>query len=135
MDIRDTVLLNLRPEIITAIVNDSMSDEEIFQNKTIRPVVKLQNDILIQVFKHYIEKHKNVFYDLPIDKKLDYIENAIHKNMKFRNSIKGIIIGMFTTQEHNDYTKNSSSLNKRMMGIVKERLKSNVQLLAYEFSH
>ena len=135
MDIRDTVLLNLRPEIITAIVNDSMSDEEIFQNRTIRPVVKLQNDILIQVFRHYIGKHKNVFYDLPIDKRLDYIENAIHKDMKFRNSLKGTIIGMFTSDEHNNYTKNSSSLNKRMMGIVKERLKSNVQLLEYEFSH
>ena len=135
MDIRDTVLVNLRPEILTAIVNDSMSDEEIFQNRTIRPIVKLQNDILIQVFMHYAEKHKNVFYDLPIDKRLDYIENAIHKDMKFRNSLKGIIIGMFTSLEHNDYIQNSSSLNKRMMGIVKERLKSNVQLLEYEFSH
>jgi len=135
MDSRDIVLLNLRPRINTAIVNDSMSEEEIFQNKTIRPVVKLQNDILVQVFKHYIEKHKNVFYDLPIDKRLDYIENAIHKDMKFRNSLKGIVIGMFTSEEHNEYTKNSSSLNKRMMSIVKERLKSNVQLLEYEFTH
>jgi len=133
MDTRDAVLLNLRPVINSAIINDSMSDEEIFQNRTIRPVVKLQNDILIQVFRHYIEKHKNVFYDLPIDKRLDYIENAIHKDMKFRNSLKGIIIGMFTSNEHNVYTKNSSSINKRMMSIVKERLKSNVQLLEYEF--
>ena len=135
MDTRDAVLLNLRPVINSAIINDSMSDEEIFQNKTIRPVVKLQNEILIQVFRHYIEKHKNVFYDLPIDKRLDYIENAIHKDMKFRNSLKGIIIGMFTSLEHFEYTKNSSSLNKRMMSIVKERLKSNVQLLEYEYSH
>ncbi len=135
METRDAVLLNLRPEINSAIVNDSMTDEEIFQNRTIRPIAKLQNDILVQVFKHYIEKHKNVFYDLPIDKRLDYIENAIHKDMKFRNSLKGIIIGMFTVQEHLDYTKNSSSLNKRMMSIVKERLKSNVQLLEYDFAH
>jgi hypothetical protein len=135
METRDSVLLNLRPKINSAIVNSNMSDEEIFQNRTIRPIVKLQNDILIQVFKHYIEKHKNVFYDLPIDKRLDYIENAIHKDMKFRNSLKGIIIGMFTTKEHNEYTNNSSALNKRMMSIVKERLKSNVQLLEYDFAH
>lgn len=133
MDSRDSVLLKLRPVISSAIINQSMSEEEIFQNKTLRPVVKLQNDILVQVFIHYIEKHKNVFYDLPIDKRLDYIENAIHKDMKFRNSLKGIIIGLFTSEEHKEYTQNSSSLNKRMMNIVKERLKSNVQLLEYEF--
>ena len=49
--------------------------------------------------------------------------------MKFRNSLKGIMIGQFTLAEHQDYVSNSSALNKRMMQIVKERLKSNIQLL------
>ena len=53
--------------------------------------------------------------------------------MKFRNSLKGVIIGMFTIDEHRTYTQNSSSLNKRMMSIVKERIKSNIQLLEYEY--
>jgi len=70
-----------------------------------------------------------VFYDLSVQKRLDYIENAIHKDMKFRNSLKGIIIGQFTIEEYTMYIKNSSALNKRMMNIVKERLKSNVMLL------
>jgi len=51
--------------------------------------------------------------------------------MKFRNSLKGIIIGQFTIQEYQVYTQNSSALNKRMMNIVKERIKSNVQLLEF----
>ena len=111
-----------------------MSKEEIFQNKTIRPVALLQNDILVEVFKHYIKKHKNVFYDLSVEKRIDYIENAIHKDMKFRNSLKGIMIGQFTIAEHQDYVSNSSALNKRMMQIVKERLKSNIQLLELNFA-
>ena len=49
--------------------------------------------------------------------------------MKFRNSLKGIIIGQFTLEEYDRYIENSSALNKRMMNIVKERLKSNIQLL------
>jgi hypothetical protein len=81
-----------------------------------------------------VAKHKNVFYDLTIEKRLDYIENAIHKDMKFRNSLKGIIIGQFTLEEFEIYIKNSSALNKRMMDIVKERLKSNIQLLEYDFA-
>jgi hypothetical protein len=131
---RDEILLKLRPDISNAKVTSLMSKEEIFQNKTIRPVALLQNDILVEVFKHYIKKHKNVFYDLSVEKRIDYIENAIHKDMKFRNSLKGIMIGQFTIAEYQDYVSNSSTLNKRMMQIVKERLKSNIQLLELNFA-
>ena len=126
MEIRDSILLSMRPEIPSAKITPNMSADECFQNKTIRPIVKLQNDLLLAAFKNYISKHKNVFYDLSVDKKMDYIENAIHKDMKYRNSLKGIIIGQFTLEEFDLYIQNSSALNKRMMDIVKERLKDNL---------
>jgi hypothetical protein len=131
MDTRDTSLLKIRPEIPNAKVTLLMSEEEYFQNKTIRPIAKFQNNLLVEVFKHYIKKHKNVFYDLSVEKRIDYIENAIYKDMKFRNSLKGILIGQFTIEEHRSYVGNSSALNKRMMSIVKERLKQNIQLLEF----
>ena len=131
---RDEFLLKIRPVISKAKVTPLMSKEEVFQNRTIRPIALLQNDILVEVFKHYIKKHKNVFYDLSVEKRIDYIENAIHKDMKFRNSLKGIMIGQFTIAEHQNYVSNSSALNKRMMQIVKERLKSNIQLLELNFA-
>jgi len=129
MDPRDIALLQLRPQIPSAKILPGMTAEEFFQNKTLRPVAKLQNDLLVAVFRNYARKHKNVFYDLSIEKRMDYMENAIHKDMKFRNSLKGIVIGQFTMDEYTSYIQNSSALNKRMMNIVKERLKSNIQLL------
>lgn len=128
MNTRDFDLKNIRPEILTATINDNMSIDERFQNLVLRPVVKLQSDLLIEVFRNYIVKHKSVFYNLALDKRTDYIENAIQKDMKFRNSLKGMIIGQFTTEEYLIYIKTSSALNKRMMNIVKERLLSNIQL-------
>lgn len=129
MELRDAALLQLRPDIPSARVTPNMTDEEKFQNQTLRPVIKLQNDLLLEIFRNYVRKHKNVFYDLSIEKRLDYIENAVHKDMKFRNSLKGTVIGQFTLEEYHMYTQNSSALNKRMMNIVKERIKSHVQLL------
>lgn len=105
-----------------------MSSEELFQNKTLRPIIKMQHYLVIIVFSNYITKRKNVFYDLSLEKQLAYIDNAIHKDMKFRNSVKGMIIGQFTVEEYELYILNSSALNKRMMNIVKERLISSVQL-------
>lgn len=129
---RDTQLLDMRPEIASAQITDSMSSEELFQNKTLRPAIKLQNDLLIEAFRNYIVKHKNVFYSFPLEKRIAYIENAIQKDMKFRNSLKGMIIGVFTIEEYQKYIENSSSLNKRMMNIVRERIISNIQLLENE---
>ena len=128
MSSRTTDLLAIRPEISNAMLFDTMSSEERFQNTTIRQVIKLQHDLLIEVFKNYVSKHKNVFYELSLQKQLDYIENAVHKDMKFRNSVKGMIIGQFTVEEYALYIQNSSALNKRIMNIVKERFISHIQV-------
>ncbi|HEX9827142.1 MAG TPA: glyoxalase [Flavobacteriaceae bacterium] len=126
---RSRNLNQIRPVISSALIYDTMSDDERFQNVTLRPVIKLQNELFIEVFKNYVSKHKNVFYELSLSKQLDYIENAIHKDMKFRNSLKGMVIGQFTIEEFDIYIKNSSALNKRMMNLVKERLVDHIQLL------
>ncbi|MDH7446831.1 glyoxalase [Aquimarina sp. 2201CG14-23] len=129
MENRESNLLAIRPQILNARVSENMSNDEQFQNKTIRPIIKLQNELLIEVFRNYIKKRKNTFYELSLEKRLLYIENSIQKDTKFRNSLKGMIIGQFTVDEYSVYIKNSSALNKRMMNIVKERLQSNIQLL------
>ncbi len=132
MKYRDNLLKKLRPEIDVTSIQLQTSEEELFQNQTIRPIVALQEELLVSVFRHYVIKHKNIFYTLSIEKRMDYIENAIHKDMKFRNSLKGIIIGQFTLEEHQNYVKNSSALNKRMICIVKESLKNNTLLLDHD---
>ncbi|GGD23856.1 glyoxalase [Flavobacterium orientale] len=131
MTARDFYISENRGETL-GIVTEQSSSEERFQNSTIRPVLKLQTDLLIEVFKNYISKHKTDFYSYSIEKKLQFIENAIQKDIKFRNSLKGIVIGLFTVNEYIEYIQNSSNLNKRMMNLVIERLKSQVQLFELE---
>ena len=132
MNSRKTNLLNSRPIIASAIVTPHTSINERFQNQTLRPIIKLQNDLLIAVFRNYVQKYKNVFYELSTDNKMFYIENAIQKDMKFRNALKGMVIGQFTIEEYLIYIQNSSSLNKRMVNLVIERLKDQIQLFEYK---
>ncbi|MFZ0490024.1 MAG: glyoxalase [Salegentibacter sp.] len=134
MNPRDIQLLEIRPEIPSAKVSENMSFDEQFQNRTLRPVIKLQNDLLVEAFRNYAIKHKNAFYELGLEKRLLYIENAIQKDIKFRNSLKGMVIGQFTIEEYKRYIQNSSALNKRMMNIVRERLQDNIQLLEKELA-
>ncbi|KQS45960.1 MULTISPECIES: hypothetical protein [Flavobacterium] len=127
MENRDAFISEFRGETLGTVTSESSSDE-IFQNQVLRPILKLQNDLFIDVFRNYISKYKNDFYSYPVEKKLAYIENSIQKDIKFRNSLKGIVIGLFTIHEYDVYIKNSSSLNKRMMNMLIERLKNQIQL-------
>ena len=128
MEARDTHVLELRGESYGTINNQS-SSEETFQNKTLRPILKMQNDLFIQVFINYAVKQKNVFFSLTPEKKMIYIENVIQRDIKFRNSLKGMIIALFTLEEYAEYIRISSNLNKRMMNMLVERLKSQLQVI------
>jgi NDP-sugar pyrophosphorylase family protein len=129
MNDRHNDILRIRPQIKKHQTFETMSAEERFQNSTLRPVLKLQNPLLLASFVNYATKHKGVFFDIPTDKQLAYIENAVHKDQKLRNALKGMIIGQFTVEEYNIYTQNSSQLNKRMMSLVIARLQDQLQLL------
>ncbi|NQY28728.1 MAG: glyoxalase [Flavobacteriaceae bacterium] len=131
MNNRTNDLLKIRLGVKTTTLNNNMSAGEYFQNATLRPSIQFQKELLIESFKNYVKKHKNVFYSLSTDKKLHYIENAIQRDIKFRNSLKGMIIGVFSLEEYKQYIQDSSALNKRMMNLVIERLKDNILLLEY----
>ena len=127
MNQRDNFIKEFRGESLGTVSNQS-SPDELFQNEVLRPILKLQNDLFIATFLNYISKYKRDFYTKTVENKLAIIENAIQKDIKFRNSLKGMIIGLFTINEYALYIQNSSSLNKRMMNLLIERLKSQVQL-------
>lgn len=128
MNDRSQNILAIRPKLENAKLTEQMSAEELFQNQTLRPILKLQNELLLKVFRNYISKRKNAFYELDSLKRVAYITHAVQKDLKFRNSLKGMIIGHFTEIEYERYTANSSALNKRMTQMVIKRLQDQVQV-------
>tara|TARA_B110000503_G_scaffold8664_2_gene11763 strand:- start:15516 stop:15911 length:396 start_codon:yes stop_codon:yes gene_type:complete len=126
---RDESILSMRPEIVQTQTGGSISAEELFQNRTLRPILKGQNDLLLALFDAYVVAHKGVFNRLALDRKGSYIDAAVQKDVAFRNTLKGIVIGQMTSKEFNHYGENSASYNKRISSMIKERFKSQIQLL------
>lgn len=131
MNQRDKLIKELRGESLGN-MNQQSTSEELFQNEVIRPILHLQNDLFIVSFLNFISKYKRDFYTKSVENKLAIIENAVQKDIKFRNALKGMVIALFTTDEYALYIQNSSNLNKRMMNLVIERLKEQVQLFDKE---
>jgi len=130
MSTRDLNLKSIRIDSISEAVNSEMSSDEYFQNTVLRPIIKFQNDLLIAAFINFCNTYKNVFFELSVENKISYIKNALIKDSAFRNTLKDMIVGLFTVDEYTVYSSNASALNKRIIGIVKERLISHVQLLS-----
>ena len=127
MNARDTFLNQFRGQTIGSVTDESTTEES-FQNIVLRLILKLQNDLFVALFINYVDKNTSGFYSKTIDVKLTVLENVIQKDIQFRNVMKGIIIGLFTADEYVIYAKNSSNINKIMMSMLAERLKSQVHL-------
>jgi hypothetical protein len=125
---RDEFLKKFRGDAL-GIIDSQSSLEEYFQNTTLRPILKLQNDLILSAFQIYIVQNKIPFEIYSTDKKNTVIENAILKDVKFQNLLKGFAIGLFTADEFTLYSGASSSLNKRIRSMLIERLQSQLQLI------
>ena len=135
MEDRKYLLQKIRPELKKAKVNEDTLSEERFQNECLRPIAKFQNNLIVEIFKVYIEYRKNVFHKLGNEKKFDYIENAIKKDSKIRRQLQGVFIGHFTLEEYKTYATNYKAFNKRINNLCIERIRSQMQLLELEATH
>ena len=128
MNSRDSFLNEFRGPTLGQNTTQS-SEEEIFQNATLRPILKLQNDLIVLIFQNYVNQIKLPFKDFTVEKKMSSIATIISKDIQLQNTLKGIVIGLFTTEEYHYYSKTISNSNKRIKAMLIERLQSQLQLL------
>lgn len=126
MEERETMIIALRGETLGE-VNEDSSAAEAFQNQTLRPILKMQNALLLAAFKPIFAQYKNEFYTLNVRKREVYINNIFQKEAKFIHFLKGMIVGMFSIAEYQIYTENLNDLNKRLTSMLQERIRSQVE--------
>ena len=102
---------------------------EVFQNQTVRPILKLQNEIYVMLFKDYAVSKIPDFNYLTIEKKLNFIERSLRKDHALKNIFIGMTIGMLTAEEMEVYILDKNVLNKRIITMLTERLKSQMELM------
>ncbi|WP_175623049.1 glyoxalase [Chryseobacterium schmidteae] len=117
--------LDLR-ESLNITNSEATTETEIFQNQTLRPILKLQNDLYLSLFISYALRQKADFSSLSVSKKQIFIEQSIQKDAVLKSTFIGITIGMFTLEELKIYESESKAFNKRIITMIIERLKSQI---------
>ena len=74
----DQQLIQLRPAL--SLSTEQSGAIEQFQNQTLRPILKLQHDLLVQMFLSQVQKHKKAFLNLPKPARLEWVAQSIRSN-------------------------------------------------------
>lgn len=126
---RNTGLRQLRPSIQANLDENPENSAGHFQNATLRPILKLQNELLLQLFRHYLHKSKGGFFQLARPEQLAFIANSIRRDQHFRNLLTGVIVGHFTEEEWAIFAPQEQELTKRIANLLIQRLSDQVAQL------
>lgn len=119
--------LALRPDLPN--LSPAQSPAEQFQNETLRPILKLQNELIIQLFRHFLQKRKVNLQSLPPEQRNKWIANSIRKDNRLRNLLLGLVIGQFTPQELATFFAIETEARRRTFDLLIQRLQSQMVAL------
>jgi hypothetical protein len=120
MQNRDELLVSIRPEVVT----QPAIATELFQNQTLRPILKLQHPILLVLFRDQCQKQADAIYLMDEPAKQSWIENILMLNVPLRNEILGLVIGHFTEGEMSAYLAQKAEIRKRILKLAAQRILS-----------
>lgn len=117
----------IRPAIATE--REPISSHEKFQNEVLRPILKMQNELLIAIFRHFMKKRKVKMNGMPKEKRDAWIAHSLSKDNRLRGMLLGTVIGQFTLQEWEGYRQDEGEIRRRITNLLTERLQSQANRL------
>ena len=121
----DAALLALRPSVAAA-ANSPATTPGDFLHTTLRPVLKLQNDVLLQVVADFVrDHHLPLATAAPADQQRRLSE-LLARNVKLRYTIVGIVTGVFSSEEYAFYRQHRAELNRRLLELAQRRVLDQV---------
>lgn len=114
--------MKTRPVLAEKITSGNLTNEELFQNMVLRPIIKMQHDILILRFKNYLQTKKIAIQNLEPSTKALYIKQAFQHDVAIKKEMLGMVIGHLTVEEFEQYLKNIQSYNKRINQMICNRM-------------
>ena len=99
---------------------------EVFQNNSLRPILKFQNDALVQVFLLDLSSKKIDLKTFNSKKRLLLIDTHLRTNSNLRQLLLGMVIALFSIDEIEFYNIVYKDLNKRILSMLKTRLKDQL---------
>ena len=118
--------LQLRPHIET---QPTDQPEATFLHQTLRPVLKLQNELLLHITQHFLRKRKVRLQSMSPTQRNQQIQHSIGKDNRLRGLLFGCVLGQLTAEELRYYLANEGEINRRITQLLIQRLQTQTERL------
>ena len=129
---RDAAILTSRPLVETAFLPPTADGPTVgdFLHRTLRPVLKLQNELLLVLVADFIQEHHIPFLTASVVEQQRVVAELLTRNVKLRYLLVGTVVGLFTQSELAFYRPNRAELNRRLLELAIRRVQDHVAALA-----
>ncbi len=119
----DDQLRALRPAVPTETPPaDATSTVGNFLHATLRPVLKLQNALLLAAVADFVRDHHiPLAATAPADKQR-LLAELLSRNVKLRYTVVGLVTALFTAEEYAFYRTQRPELNRRLLALAQQRV-------------
>jgi hypothetical protein len=117
---RDEQLIASRP--ILPIEVAGSNETESFQHLTLRPVLKLQNDLIGLRFRRHMDERRVKRESLSPEAFGRFIEQELKSSHRLKDNLIGMITGLMTLEEYQFYLQNQTEINKRIVAMLIRRI-------------
>ncbi len=111
----------VRPILSTAIVNGLSTPAEAFQNSVLRPIIKMQSELLMAHISTQLKTLKIDWNVLTPKMRKDALTSLLTKDQLFKSEIVGMVFGQLEISEYTTYCMYHKELNKRITQMVLNR--------------
>ncbi|HEX8505988.1 MAG TPA: hypothetical protein VF630_11535 [Hymenobacter sp.] len=121
----DAALVALRPTVVTeaapAAAGSAPSVGD-FLHLTLRPVLKLQNDLLLAAVADFVADHHIPLAKASPADQQRLLTELLGRNTKLRYTLVGLITGFFTREEYGFYRQHRGEVNRRLHELAQRRV-------------
>lgn len=121
--------IGIRPKIAIISEEEYVPFSERFSNTTLRPIVALQQHLLLAVFKQNAKSRKLILKNLSNQKLIAFVDTLLFKDAVFKQLILGLIVGQFTMKEYEQYIERDAAVDELIIALVDELMHDNLVAL------
>ncbi|MGB3543310.1 hypothetical protein [Rubrivirga sp.] len=123
---RDRAVLEARPTV-DAHPELASTDLEAFLHRTLRPVLKLQNDVLLALVANDVAKRVPGFASLGLEVQRDRLTAMLKTDSRLKRVLVGVVWGSLTTDELTFALEAEGEVRRRVMALLVERVASQTE--------
>ena len=125
---RDTLLHQARPQVPTGSFPDDTPAGR-FLHQSLRPVLKLQNPLLLACLRQHLHDHRLALGPLDEQARREAIDRQVRQHAPLKHALIGLVTGLLTAGEYAFYLAHRSEINRRLVALLTQRFHTQTEQL------